>query len=215
MRNRNFIGSHSELLPTSSTLSVDFADDPNRQGSRSMDKDLLISRRRHRLQHPRKPTPSPGASSTGGKRLSFWGGGAERISGRLRHEVTGRCYVSETLLHCDQPGCDFCNEDCPVARAMKTWQPVEGPSVSCIPKPEMKFPSAFTPFPFTTSTAPSSARSKRLRNSRPPPMFAIATLDRSIKEATTKMTKPAAGEQKPEPIKTRQPRNNPLQKKRE
>jgi hypothetical protein len=39
--------------------------------------------------------------------------------------VTGRCYVSETLLHCDQPGCDFCNQDCPVARAMKTWQPVE------------------------------------------------------------------------------------------
>jgi len=27
--------------------------------------------------------------------------------------------------------------------------------------------------------------------------------------------KPAASEQKPEPIKTRQPRNNPLQKKRE
>jgi len=72
-----------------------------------------------------KACPQPSASSTGGKRLPFWGGGAERISGRLRHEVTGRGCVSETLLHCDQPGCDFCNQDCPVACAMKTSQPVE------------------------------------------------------------------------------------------
>jgi len=67
------------------------------------------------------------------------------------------------------------------------------------PKPERKFPSAFTPFPFTTSTAPSSARSKRLRNRSPPPMFAIATLDRSIKEATTKITNPLPASRNPNP----------------
>jgi hypothetical protein len=49
----------------------------------------------------------------------------------------------------------------------------------------MKFPSAFAPFPFTTGTAPSSARSKRLKDSSPPPMFAIATMDRSFPVAST------------------------------
>jgi diguanylate cyclase (GGDEF)-like protein/PAS domain S-box-containing protein len=59
------------------------------------------------------------------KKIVFWSDGAERISGHLRHEVIGHSCVSEPLLHCDQPGCEFCKEDCPVARAIKTSHPAE------------------------------------------------------------------------------------------
>jgi len=59
------------------------------------------------------------------KTIVLWSDGAERITGRLRHEVVGHSCISETLLHCDQPGCEFCREDCPVARAMKTSHSAE------------------------------------------------------------------------------------------
>lgn len=59
------------------------------------------------------------------KKIVFWSDGAERITGHLRHEVIGHSCVSETLLHCDQPGCEFCSEDCPIARAIKTSHPAE------------------------------------------------------------------------------------------
>jgi len=59
------------------------------------------------------------------KKIVLWSDGAERITGRLRHEVVGRSCISEALLHCDQPGCEFCREDCPVARAVKTSQSAE------------------------------------------------------------------------------------------
>ncbi len=59
------------------------------------------------------------------KRILIWSDGAERITGHLRHEVIGRSCVLEPLLHCDQPGCEFCGEECPLARAMKTAQPIE------------------------------------------------------------------------------------------
>jgi hypothetical protein len=60
------------------------------------------------------------------KKIVFWSDGAERITGHLRHEVIGHSCISESLLHCDQPGCEFCKEDCPVARAIKTSHPAEG-----------------------------------------------------------------------------------------
>ena len=59
------------------------------------------------------------------KKIVFWSHGAERITGHLRHEVVGHSCIAEAVLHCDQPGCEFCNEDCPVARAIKTSQPAE------------------------------------------------------------------------------------------
>lgn len=59
------------------------------------------------------------------KKIIFWSDGAERITGHLRHEVIGHSCVAEPLLHCDQPGCEFCGEDCPVARAMKTSHPAQ------------------------------------------------------------------------------------------
>jgi two-component system cell cycle response regulator len=59
------------------------------------------------------------------KRIVLWSDGAERITGRMRHEVIGHCCVGEALLHCDQQDCEWCNEDCPLARAMKTSHPAE------------------------------------------------------------------------------------------
>jgi diguanylate cyclase (GGDEF)-like protein/PAS domain S-box-containing protein len=59
------------------------------------------------------------------KKIVLWSDGAERITGHLRHEVVGRSCVSHPLLHCDQPGCEFCSEECPLARAMKTAQHTE------------------------------------------------------------------------------------------
>lgn len=60
------------------------------------------------------------------KRILLWSDGAERITGRRRHEVIGRSCVGEALLHCDHQDCEWCNDDCPAARAMKTSQPAEG-----------------------------------------------------------------------------------------
>ncbi len=59
------------------------------------------------------------------KKIVFWSTGAERITGHLRHEVIGHSCIAEALLHCDQPGCEFCKEDCPVARAIKTSHSAE------------------------------------------------------------------------------------------
>lgn len=59
------------------------------------------------------------------KKIVLWSDGAERITGHLRHEVIGHPCIAETLLHCDHPGCEFCSEDCPVALAIKTSQPIE------------------------------------------------------------------------------------------
>src|SRR5437899_7888467 len=55
----------------------------------------------------------------------FWSDGAQRITGHLRHEVIGHSCIAESLLHCDQPGCEFCNDDCPIARAIKTSHSAE------------------------------------------------------------------------------------------
>ncbi len=60
------------------------------------------------------------------KRIVLWSDGAERMTGHLRHEVIGHSCIAEPLLHCDQPGCEFCSEECPVARAMKTSQAAQG-----------------------------------------------------------------------------------------
>ncbi len=63
------------------------------------------------------------------KRIVLWSDGAERITGHLRHQVLGRCCIADPLLHCDQPGCEFCNEECPLARAMKTSHNAEANSI--------------------------------------------------------------------------------------
>jgi diguanylate cyclase (GGDEF)-like protein/PAS domain S-box-containing protein len=59
------------------------------------------------------------------KKIVFWSEGAERITGHLRHELIGRSCISEPLFYCDQPDCEFCSDDCPLARAIKTARPTE------------------------------------------------------------------------------------------
>jgi diguanylate cyclase (GGDEF)-like protein/PAS domain S-box-containing protein len=59
------------------------------------------------------------------KKIVFWSDGAERITGHSRYEVIGRSCVAEPLLYCDQPGCEFCSDNCPLARAIKTARPAE------------------------------------------------------------------------------------------
>jgi PAS domain S-box-containing protein len=59
------------------------------------------------------------------KRIILWSAGAERITGHRRHEVVGHSCLGEPLLHCNHQDCEWCDEDCPVARAMKTSHPVE------------------------------------------------------------------------------------------
>ena len=53
------------------------------------------------------------------KRILLWSDGAQRITNQLRYEVIGRSSIAEPLLHCNQPGCEFCNDECPLVRAMK------------------------------------------------------------------------------------------------
>jgi diguanylate cyclase (GGDEF)-like protein/PAS domain S-box-containing protein len=59
------------------------------------------------------------------KKIIFWSNGAERITGHLRHEVVGRCLTADPLLRCDHPSCEFCSEECPLDRTMKTSQPTD------------------------------------------------------------------------------------------
>lgn len=54
------------------------------------------------------------------KKIVFWSSGAERVTGHLRHEIIGHSCLSEPLLHCDHPGCEFCREDCPLMCTMRT-----------------------------------------------------------------------------------------------
>ncbi len=59
------------------------------------------------------------------KKIVLWSDGAERITGHLRYDVIGHCCIGEALLHCDQQDCEWCNEDCPLARAIKTGHAAE------------------------------------------------------------------------------------------
>ena len=74
------------------------------------------------------------------KRIVFWSDGAECITGHLRHEVIGHSCIAETLLHCDQPGCEFCHEDCP-APTPSRHRTLPNRWAFCITKPEMLSPS--------------------------------------------------------------------------
>jgi len=59
------------------------------------------------------------------KKIVFWSDGAVAVTGHPRHEAVGRSCVEQDSLHCDAAGCEFCGEDFPLARAIKTAQPVD------------------------------------------------------------------------------------------
>jgi two-component system, cell cycle response regulator len=60
------------------------------------------------------------------QKIVLWSDGAEKITGHTRHEVIGHSYATETLLPCDQPGCETSGQECPLVRAIKISQAVEG-----------------------------------------------------------------------------------------
>jgi diguanylate cyclase (GGDEF)-like protein/PAS domain S-box-containing protein len=53
------------------------------------------------------------------RRIQFWNGWAERISGYLRHEVTGRLCSDNLLMHCDAENHPLCGSACPLQQAMR------------------------------------------------------------------------------------------------
>ncbi len=60
------------------------------------------------------------------QKIVLWSDGAERITGHPRHEVIGHSYAAESLLPCDQPGCEESGEECPLVQAIKMSHTVEG-----------------------------------------------------------------------------------------
>jgi diguanylate cyclase (GGDEF)-like protein/PAS domain S-box-containing protein len=60
------------------------------------------------------------------QKIVLWSDGAEQITGHPRHEVIGHSYAAETLLPCDQPGCEISGQECPLVQAIKTSRTVEG-----------------------------------------------------------------------------------------
>jgi diguanylate cyclase (GGDEF)-like protein/PAS domain S-box-containing protein len=60
------------------------------------------------------------------KKILLWSDGAEDLTGRLRHEVIGRICVGETfLLRSDLRDREWCDEESPLLRTIKTSQPAE------------------------------------------------------------------------------------------
>jgi PAS domain S-box-containing protein len=61
------------------------------------------------------------------KKILLWSDGAQRITGHLRHEMIGRnCAEGETfLLHCNRQDREWCDEESPLLRTIKTSQPAE------------------------------------------------------------------------------------------
>jgi diguanylate cyclase (GGDEF)-like protein/PAS domain S-box-containing protein len=53
------------------------------------------------------------------RKITFWGQGAERITGFLEHEVIGKCCGDNILVHCDAKGNLLCDTECPLTAAMR------------------------------------------------------------------------------------------------
>lgn len=60
------------------------------------------------------------------QKIVLWSDGAEKITGHPRHEVIGHSYAAESLLPCDQPGCEESGQECPLVQAIKLSHTIEG-----------------------------------------------------------------------------------------
>jgi diguanylate cyclase (GGDEF)-like protein/PAS domain S-box-containing protein len=56
------------------------------------------------------------------RKIVYWNRGAERISGYLRHDVTGRFCRDDILVHSDENDAVLCGTDCPLADCMRDGQ---------------------------------------------------------------------------------------------
>ena len=57
------------------------------------------------------------------RRILYWNGGAERITGYYAHEVVGRLCQGDMLMHCDGTGHVVCGKECPLKDVMETGIP--------------------------------------------------------------------------------------------
>ena len=53
------------------------------------------------------------------RRILYWNGGAERISGYMAHEVAGQFCFGDLLMHCDGDGAVLCGQRCPLTAVMQ------------------------------------------------------------------------------------------------
>ncbi len=53
------------------------------------------------------------------RRIVFWNSAAERLTGYLRQDVTGRLCYGDILMHCDAQGNSLCGAGCPLARVVE------------------------------------------------------------------------------------------------
>jgi PAS domain S-box-containing protein/diguanylate cyclase (GGDEF)-like protein len=59
------------------------------------------------------------------RRILYWNGGAERITGYLAHEVAGQLCHGDLLMHCDATGGVLCGQHCPLLDVMLDSKPRE------------------------------------------------------------------------------------------
>lgn len=59
------------------------------------------------------------------RRILYWNGGAERITGYYAHEIVGRLCQGDLLMHCDETGRELSGNECPLQEVMKNGVPHE------------------------------------------------------------------------------------------
>src|ERR1700730_11982682 len=59
------------------------------------------------------------------RRIRYWNGGAERITGYYAHEIMGRLCQGDMLMHCDESGRVLSGNECPIQEVMENGAPHE------------------------------------------------------------------------------------------
>jgi len=59
------------------------------------------------------------------RRILYWNGGAERITGYYAHEIVGRLCQGDMLMHCDESGRVLSGNECPIQEVMENGAPHE------------------------------------------------------------------------------------------
>lgn len=54
------------------------------------------------------------------RRITYWNGGAERITGYKAEQVIGKSCSDNILNHCNEQGCELCKTACPLTNSMET-----------------------------------------------------------------------------------------------
>ena len=57
------------------------------------------------------------------RRILYWNGGAERITGYYSHEIVGQLCSGDLLMHCDETGRVLCGQACPLKGVMEHGVP--------------------------------------------------------------------------------------------